>query len=41
MVTAIDEKKLFTKPEKPDEKAYKAKLKIAEKEHSDSIAKLV
>lgn len=40
MVTAIDEKKLFTKPEKPDEKAYKAKLKIAEKEHSDSIAKL-
>ncbi|RKF62137.1 Uncharacterized protein OnM2_035047 [Erysiphe neolycopersici] len=40
MVTAIDEKKTLTKPEKPDENAYKAKLNKAEKELSDSIAKL-
>lgn len=29
------------KPEKPDEKAYKAALQKAEKEHADSMAKLV
>ena len=29
------------KPEKPDEEAYKASLKKAEKEHADSMAKLV
>ncbi|POS86518.1 hypothetical protein EPUL_000548 [Erysiphe pulchra] len=40
MVTATDGKKPLTKPEKPDEEAYKAKLKKAEKELSDSIAKL-
>ena len=29
------------KPEKPDEEAYKANLKKAEKEHADAMAKLV
>lgn len=29
------------KPEKPDEEAYKASLKKAEKEHADSMAKFV
>ncbi len=29
------------KPEKPDEDAYKAALKKAEKEHADSMAKFV
>jgi hypothetical protein len=35
------EKKPTTKPEKPDEEAYKANLKKAEKEHADVMAKLV
>lgn len=37
----VDEKKKFEKPEKPDEAAYKAALKKAEKEHADSMAKFV
>lgn len=35
------EKKPLTKPEKPDEEAYKLALKNAEKEHADSMAKFV
>ena len=35
------QKKTTTKPEKPDEEAYKAALKKAEKEQSDCMAKLV
>jgi hypothetical protein len=35
------EKKVVEKPEKPDEEAYKAALKKAEKEHSTSMDKFV
>jgi hypothetical protein len=38
---AVDAKKEHVKPEKPDEQAYKAALKKAEKEHADSMAKFV
>jgi hypothetical protein len=38
---ATVEKKKLEKPEKPDEEAYKANLKKAEKEHADSMTKLV
>jgi hypothetical protein len=31
----------LVKPEKPDEEAYKAALKKAEKEHADSMARFV
>jgi hypothetical protein len=34
-------KKENVKPEKPDEEAYKATLKKAEKEHAESMAKFV
>ena len=34
-------KKENVKPEKPDEEAYKAALKKAEKEHADSMTKFV
>ena len=37
----IDAKKDLVKPEKPDEEAYKAALKKAEKEHADSMTKFV
>ena len=37
----VDAKKENVKPEKPDEEAYKASLKKAEKEHADSMAKFV
>ena len=37
----VDAKKEHVKPEKPDEEAYKASLKKAEKEHADSMAKFV
>lgn len=35
------DKKGHSKPEKPDEDAYKSALKAAEKEHADSMAKFV
>ena len=35
------EKKKIEKPEKPDEEAYKANLKKAEKEHADAMVKFV
>lgn len=35
------EKKVIEKPEKPDEEAYKATLKKAEKEHATSMDKFV
>jgi len=40
---AASEKKkpVFEKVEKPDEKAYNEALKKAEKDHADSVAKLV
>ena len=38
---AGDKKKTVEKVEKPDEKVYNEALKKAEKEHSDSMAKLV
>jgi len=38
---AQDKKKGTEKPEKPDEEVYKANLKKAEKEHADSMVKLV
>jgi hypothetical protein len=38
---ASEKKPTITKPEKPDEEAYKANLKKAEKEHADVMAKLV
>ena len=38
---AVDAKKEHVKPEKPNEDTYKAALKKAEKEHSDSMAKFV
>jgi hypothetical protein len=38
---AQDKKKVFEKPEKPDEEVYKANLKKAEKEHATSMEKLV
>ena len=37
----VDAKKENVKPEKPDEEAYKAALKKAEKEHADSMTKFV
>ncbi|KHJ34484.1 putative nuclear segregation protein [Erysiphe necator] len=36
---ALNELKLPVRPEKPDEEVYKARLKKAEKEHSDSVLK--
>ncbi|KAG0649193.1 hypothetical protein D0Z07_4550 [Hyphodiscus hymeniophilus] len=36
---SVDLKKENVKPEKPDEEAYKASLKKAEKEHADSMVK--
>ena len=38
---AQDKKKVSEKPEKPNEEAYKANLKKAEKEHATSMEKLV
>jgi len=38
---ASEKKPAITKPEKPDEEAYKANLKKAEKEHTDVMTKLV
>lgn len=38
---AVADKTRIEKPEKPDEDTYKAALKKAEKEHADSMAKLV
>jgi hypothetical protein len=35
------EKKKIEKPEKPDEAVYKASLEKAQKEHAESMAKLV
>jgi len=35
------DKKVIEKPEKPDEEAYKAALKKAEKEHAVSVEKFV
>jgi hypothetical protein len=40
-VDATVEKKKLEKPEKPDEEAFKANLKKAEKEHADAVAKFV
>ena len=37
----VETKKENVKPEKPDEGAYKAALKQAEKEHADSMTKFV
>jgi hypothetical protein len=37
----VDAKRENVKPEKPDEVAYKASLKKAEKEHADSMTKFV
>lgn len=37
----FDAANVHKKPEKPDEEAYKASLKKAEKDHADSMAKLV
>jgi hypothetical protein len=37
----VDAKKEHVKPEKPDEEAYKASLKKAEKDHTESMAKFV
>lgn len=39
--TAENGSKLREKPEKPDEEIYKANLKKAEKEHAESMARLV
>jgi hypothetical protein len=41
MFDAGGAKQEHKKPEKPDEEAYKAALKKAEKEYADSMAKLV
>ena len=35
------DKKVIEKPEKPDEEAYKAALKKAEKDHATSMEKFV
>jgi hypothetical protein len=39
--SAQDKKKVFERPEKPNEEEYKANLKKAEKEHATSMEKLV